>query len=144
MLIGTPLRVLISANNPYSQFHDVYTLEQIMASPKMHDFMTKLQCCPTSDGAAAVVLCSEKFLDQHPQLKGQAVEIAGQALATDSVSLFGGSAIELVGMEMTRQAAAMVYKESGIDPDDVQVVECHDCFSANEMYPFETLIQGLS
>jgi sterol carrier protein 2 len=144
MLIGISSRTLISANNPYSQFHDVYTLEQIMASPKMHDFMTKLQCCPTSDGAAAVVLCSEKFLDEHPQLRCQAIEIAGQALATDSAALFGGSAIELVGVEMTRRAAAMVYKESGINPEDVQVVECHDCFSANEMYSFEMLIQGLS
>ena len=62
------------------------------------------------------------------------MEIAGQALATDDVALLGGSAIELVGAEMTRRAADMVYKESGIGPQDVQVVECHDCFSANEMY----------
>jgi len=96
--------------------------------------MTKLQCCPTSDGAAATVICSQRFLDKHPHLKPQAVEIAGQALTTDDVALLGGSAIELVGAEMTRRAAEMVYKESGIGPKDVQVVECHDCFSANEMY----------
>jgi sterol carrier protein 2 len=122
-----------SVNNPYSQFHDVYTLEQIMASPVQHEFMTKLQCCPNSDGAAAVILCSQKFLDAHPDLKEQAVEIAGQAMATDDVVLLGGSAMELIGAEITRQAAKRVYKESGIGPQDVQVVECHDCFSANEM-----------
>src|SRR5437762_7462601 len=61
-----------SVNNPYSQFHDVYTLEQIMASPSQHKFMTKLQFCPTSDGAAAVIICSQKFLDSHPELKSQA------------------------------------------------------------------------
>lgn len=60
-----------SVNNPYSQFHDVYTLEQILASPVQHKFMTKLQCCPTSDGSAAVILCSQKFLDSHPELKSQ-------------------------------------------------------------------------
>lgn len=131
-----------SVNNPYSQFHDVYTLEQILSSPVQHKFMTKLQCCPTSDGSAAVILCSQKFLDSHPELKPQAIEIAGQAMATDDVALLGGSAIELVGAEMTRRAAGDVYRESGVGPGDVQVVECHDCFSANEMYFFPVLCVG--
>jgi sterol carrier protein 2 len=122
-----------SVNNPYSQFHDVYTLEQIMQSPVQHKFMTKLQCCPTSDGAAAVIICSEKFLEKHPELKSQAVEIVAQSLTTDDVTLLEGSAIELIGAGMTRRAAEMVYKESGIGPEDIQVLECHDCFSANEM-----------
>jgi len=55
-------------------------------------------------------------------------------MATDDVALLSGSAIELVGAEMTRRAANDVFKEADIGPDDVQVVECHDCFSANEMY----------
>jgi sterol carrier protein 2 len=105
-----------------------------MASPSQHKFMTKLQCCPTSDGAAAVILCSQKFLDGHPELKSQAVEIVAQALTTDDVALLGGSAIELVGAEMTRRAANKVYKDSGLGPKDIQVLECHDCFSANEMF----------
>lgn len=104
-----------------------------MSSPVQHKFMTKLQCCPTSDGAAAVIVCSQKFLDKHPDLKLQAVEIAGQSMATDDVALLEGSAIELVGAEMTRRAADKVYKESGVGPNNIQVVECHDCFSANEM-----------
>lgn len=132
-LLSTSL-IRVSVNSPYSQFRDVYTLEQIMSSPVQHKFMTKLQCCPTSDGAAAVIVCSQNFLDKHPELKIQAVEIVSQALTTDDVALLGGSAIELVGSEMTSQAANMVYKESGIGPNDIQVVECHDCFSANEMY----------
>jgi sterol carrier protein 2 len=65
-----------SANNPYSQFRDVYTLEQIMAAPKVHAPLTKLQCCPTSDGAGAVVLCSEAFVLKHG-LQAQAIQIAG-------------------------------------------------------------------
>lgn len=51
-----------SVNNPYSQFRDVYTLEQIMKSQMIHYPLTKLQCCPTSDGAAAAILCSEEFV----------------------------------------------------------------------------------
>lgn len=54
-----------SVNNPYSQFQDVYTLDEIMKSPKVHFPLTKLQCCPTSDGAAAAILCSEAFVKAH-------------------------------------------------------------------------------
>lgn len=67
-----------SKNNPYSQFQDEYTLEQIMNAPMIHEPLTKLQCCPTSDGAAATVLCSQEFLDKRPELKDQAILIAGQ------------------------------------------------------------------
>ena len=82
-----------SVNNPYSQFQDVYTLDQIMNAPKIHEPLTKLQCCPTSDGGAAAVLVSQAFLDARPHLKDQAILIAGQRLATDSPSLFSRSAI---------------------------------------------------
>jgi sterol carrier protein 2 len=73
-----------SVNNPYSQFRDLYTLDQIMSSPKIHDPLTKLQCCPTSDGAACAIICSEKYLNQHPDLKDQAVEILGMSMKTDT------------------------------------------------------------
>ena len=59
-----------------SQFQDEYSLDQILASPKVHDPLTKLQCCPTSDGGAAAILASEKFVKEHG-LEGQAVEILG-------------------------------------------------------------------
>ncbi|KAL2135922.1 hypothetical protein VTI74DRAFT_6305 [Chaetomium olivicolor] len=131
-----------SVNNPYSQFHDVYTLEQIMASPKIHEPLTKLQCCPTSDGGAAAVLVSQAFLDARPHLKDQAVLIAGQCLATDAPSLFSTSAIDLVGREMTQRAAGVAMAEAGVTPDDFAVCELHDCFSTNEMVLLDTL--GLS
>jgi len=131
-----------SKSNPYSQYQEEYTLDEILKSPQIHGPLTKLQCCPTSDGAAAVVLCSQRFLDSHPYIKSQAIEIAGQCLATDSTSLYNKSAIELVGADMTRNAANQVYKEAGITPDDVQVVELHDCFSANELVCIDAL--GLS
>ncbi len=65
-----------SANNPYSQFQDIYTLEEILASPMVHEPLTKLQCCPTSDGSAAAILASEDFVRSHG-LEDQAVEIIG-------------------------------------------------------------------
>lgn len=131
-----------SQRNPYSQFQDVYTLEQILNAPMVHAPLTKLQCCPTSDGGAAAVLVSQEFLDARPHLKDQAVLIAGQCLATDAPSLFDRSAINLMGFEMTQYAAKTALAEAGVKPKDVKVCELHDCFSANEMITIDAL--GLS
>lgn len=131
-----------SKRNPYSQFMDEYTLEQIMNAPMIHPPLTKLQCCPTSDGGAAVVVVSQEFLDARPELKSQAILIAGQQLATDSPALFGRSDMDLVGYAMTKHAGEVAMKEAGITPQDVSVVELHDCFSANEMVTIDAL--GLS
>ncbi|RDL37998.1 putative Non-specific lipid-transfer protein [Venustampulla echinocandica] len=131
-----------SQRNPYSQFKDVYTLEQILQSPMIHEPLTKLQCCPTSDGGAAAVLVSQDFLDARPHLKDQAILIAGQCMATDAPSLFSKSAIDLMGFEMTKYAANIAMQEAGVTPDDVNVCELHDCFSANEMIVIDAL--GLS
>ncbi|RKU47328.1 hypothetical protein DL546_003735 [Coniochaeta pulveracea] len=128
-----------SVNNPYSQFHDVYTLDQVLSSPEIHAPLTKLQCCPTSDGGAAAVLVSQSFLDARPHLKDQAVLIAGQHLATDAPSLFSRSAIDLMGFEMSQRAARAAMAEAGVHPADFQVCELHDCFSANEMITLDAL-----
>jgi sterol carrier protein 2 len=128
-----------SKNNPYSQFQDVYTLDQISNSTMIHSPLTKLQCCPTSDGGAAAVLVSQSFLDARPHLKDQAILIAGQCMATDSPDLFNKSAIELVGFSMSKHAAAEALKEANVKPKDVKVCELHDCFSANEMVTLDAL-----
>ncbi|KAI0142500.1 thiolase-like protein [Hypoxylon sp. NC0597] len=128
-----------SVKNPYSQFQDVYTLDQVLKSPMIHEPLTKLQCCPTSDGGAAAVLVSQAFLDARPHLKDQAVLIAGQCMATDSPRLFSRSAVDLVGFDMSRRAAQVALDEARVSPADVQVVELHDCFSANEMVTLDAL-----
>ena len=88
---------LHSANNPYSQFQEKYTLEQIMNSPKVFGPLTKLQCCPTSDGSAAVILANEDFVRRH-NLESQAVEIIAMEMATDVASTFSErSSIKLIG-----------------------------------------------
>jgi sterol carrier protein 2 len=128
-----------SVNNPYSQFRDEYTLEQIQAAPMVYAPLTKLQCCPTSDGAAAAILCSEDVVRRHG-LEAQAVEIAGMAMTTDFPSTFDEkSSIKLIGSDMTRAAAQRVYEQSGVGPEDVDVIELHDCFSANELVTYEAL-----
>jgi sterol carrier protein 2 len=128
-----------SQKNPYAQFRDVYTLEQIEKSPMIHYPLTKLQCSPTSDGAGAAVIVSQKFLDARPHLKSQAILMAGQSLLTDSPQLYSKSSMDLVGYDMTKRAAQAAYKEAGVSPKDVKVTELHDCFSANELI----LLEGL-
>lgn len=128
-----------SQRNPYAQFRDVYTLEQIEQAPMIHFPLTKLQCSPTSDGAGAAVIVSQKFLDERPHLKSQAILIAGQALMTDSPQLYSKSSMDLVGYDMTKRAAQAAMKEAGVSPKDIKVCELHDCFSANELI----LLEGL-
>ena len=128
-----------SVNNPYSQFQDEYTLEQILAAPQVYGPLTKLQCCPTSDGGGAAVLASEDFVRKH-KLEAKAVEILGMAMATDMPSTFDEkSMIKLVGFDLTKKAAEKVYVQSGLGPENVDVVELHDCFSCNELITYEGL-----
>jgi sterol carrier protein 2 len=129
-----------SVNNPYAQFQDEYTLEDIKSARMIHDPLTKLQCSPTSDGAAAAVVASERFVEAN-DLFDQAIEIAGQAMVTDLSSTFDEDAdcIRIVGYDMSREAARRAYEEAGLGPEDVQVVELHDCFSANELITYEAL-----
>jgi acetyl-CoA acyltransferase len=104
-----------SVNNPYAQFQESYTLEDILASRMIYDPLTKLQCSPTSDGSGATILASEKFVDQH-DLAGQAVEIVGQATTTDFASTFDGTCKALIGYHMNVQAAQRVYDQCGLGP----------------------------
>jgi sterol carrier protein 2 len=127
-----------SVNNPYSQFQDEYTLEQIQGAPTVFDPLTKLQCCPTSDGSGAAIVASEAFVDSHG-LRGQAVEILGMNMTTDFKSSFSGSMIQMVGSDMTKAGANKLYESTGFGPENVDVVELHDCFSANELITYEAL-----
>ncbi|KAK0162697.1 hypothetical protein PV327_006453 [Microctonus hyperodae] len=130
---------LHSVNNPNSQFQDKYTLEQIINSPKVYGPLTKLQCCPTSDGSAAVILANEDFIRRH-NLYNQAVEILAMEMTTDTASTFAEkSCIKLVGYDMTKNAAEKVFASVPYEPSDVDVVELHDCFSANELITYEAL-----
>ncbi|MBU3688374.1 MAG: lipid-transfer protein [Acidimicrobiales bacterium mtb01] len=128
-----------SVNNPYAQFTDAYSLEEILGAPMVFDPLTKLQCCPTSEGAAAAVVCSQRFVERHG-LHRTAVEMAGIAMATDTDETFtSGSCIRVVGAELTRSAGLKAYEQSGLGPEDLDVIELHDCFSTNEIITYEAL-----
>lgn len=130
-----------SVNNPYAQFQDEYTLDEVKAAKMIYapSELTRLQCSPTSDGSGAVIVASEAFVEKHG-LAAQAVEIVGQAMVTDLESTFTDkSAITIVGADMTRNAARKVYDQAEIGPEDLDVIELHDCFSVNELLTYEAL-----
>jgi acetyl-CoA acyltransferase len=128
-----------SVNNPYAQFQTEYSLDEILDAPTIYEPLTKLQCSPTSDGAGAAVLASEDFVEAHG-LAGRAVEIVGQAMTTDfETSLSTRRAKDVIGYDMNVKAAQAVYEQSGLGPEDFQVIELHDCFSANELLLYEAL-----
>ncbi len=127
-----------SVNNPYAQFQQEYSLEDILNSPGIYSPLTKLQCSPTSDGSGAAVLASERFVEEH-DLAAQAVEIVGQGLTTDFASTFDGTCKSIIGYDMNVKAAQQAYAMAGLGPEDVQVIELHDCFSANELLLYEAL-----
>ncbi len=126
-----------SVHNPRAQFQNEFSIEEVLASREMYPPLTLLQCCPTSSGAGAAVLASADFVRGHG-LEDRAVEIAGQAMATDFPSTFDGD-IAMVGGDVSRAAARRAYDQSGLGPEDVDVIELHDCFSTNELITYEAL-----
>lgn len=128
-----------AANNPLALFRKVVSEDEVMASPAIWPgVMTRLMACPPTCGAAAAVLCNPSFAKRHG-LRSD-VRIAAQAMTTDSPASFESRDMrELVGYSMTRQAAQSVYAEAGIGPDDVDLVELHDCFAQNELITYEGL-----
>lgn len=125
-------------HNDKAIFRDLVTEEQVLASPTVFGPMTRLMCCPPTCGGAAAIIVSEAFAKKHG-LKTD-VAILGQALVTDFTSSFDqGSMIKAVGYDMTGAAAKAVYAQAGLGPNDVDVCELHDCFTANEVLTYEGL-----
>ena len=127
-----------ASKNPYALFKDLLSVEEILASDDVFDPLTRYQCCPPTCGAAAAVLCSDDFARKHKIERP--VYVAAQAMTTDFPSSFEErSMIKMVGFDMTKAAAKKVYDQAGIGPEDVDVVELHDCFTANELLTYEGL-----
>lgn len=126
-----------AAANPNAVFTTPLSVEEIMASPMILDPLTRLQCCPPTSGGAAAVIVSEDFAKKRG-LTGL-VEMTAQAMTTDYPDAFNGSMLNMVGYEMAKAGAEMVFEAAGIGPEDVDVVELHDCFTANELISYESL-----
>jgi acetyl-CoA acetyltransferase len=127
-----------AAKNPYALFRNELTVEEILASPQVFDPLTRYQCCPPTCGAAAAVICSDDFAKKHNI--SNPVYIAAQTMTTDFSSSFEeDSMIKMVGFDMAKAAAAKAYEQASVGPNDIDVVELHDCFTANELLTYEAL-----
>ena len=128
-----------AAHNPYAVFRDPVSIEEVLGSGDIFGPLTRLQCCPPSCGAAAVLVVSEAFAERLAPGAPRIV-IRAQAMTTDTPSSFDpGDLTRLVGYDMTRRAADAVYEQSGVAPQDIPVVELHDCFTTNELISYEAL-----
>ena len=127
-----------AANNPLAVFRTVVSTEDVMNAAMLWDgVLTRLMACPPTCGAAAAIVVSEDFARKHGLRTD--VLIAAQSLTTDRASSFESDMIRLVGFDMTREGARQVYEQAGIGPQDVDVIELHDCFAQNELLTYEGL-----
>ncbi|MCZ8251627.1 MAG: lipid-transfer protein [Hylemonella sp.] len=128
-----------AAHNPLALFRKEVTTEEVLAAPMLWDgVMTRLMACPPTCGAAAAIVCSEAYAQQHGL--DRSVRIRAQAMTTDTKQTFEARDMrEVVGFSMAKEAARQVYESAGIGPEDVDVVELHDCFAHNELISYEAL-----
>lgn len=115
--------------NPNAQFHNTITVDQVMKSSKIADPLKLLDCSPISDGAAAVVLSSQKTT--------RGVEVVASTVATDSLGL--AQRKTLTELKATRVASQRAYALAGVTAKDVDVAEVHDCFTIAEVLAMEDL-----
>lgn len=145
---GTPLEAFArirakasrhAVNNPLALLRKEVTAQDVLDAPEIWPgVMTRLMACPPTCGAAASLLVSEDFAARHGLRRD--VHIAAQAMTTDRPGSFeSGDMMRLVGYDMSRAAAHMVYEQSGLGPEDLDVVELHDCFAHNELITYEAL-----
>ena len=128
-----------AARNPLSVFRKEMSVDEVMnAQTIWPGVMTRPMACPPTCGAAAALLVSDDFARRNGL--ETSVRIRAQAMTTDRPgSLDSGDMIELVGADLTRQAAGKVYEAAGIGPPDIDVIELHDCFAQNELITYEGL-----
>ncbi|NNF77868.1 MAG: lipid-transfer protein [Rhizobiales bacterium] len=127
-----------AVHNDKAIFRSELSVDDVLASPPIFGVLTRLQCCPPTCGAGAAIICSERFAKEHGL--DATVRIMGQAMTTDYPSTFEEhDMMKVVGYDMAQKAAAQVYDQAGIGPDDVDVVELHDCFTTNELITYEAL-----
>jgi acetyl-CoA acetyltransferase len=126
-----------ASKNPYALFREVLSVDQILASDEVFDPLTRFQCCPPTCGAAAAIVCSEEFAKKKGISKP--VYIAAQSMKSDYPTAFEDSMIKMCGFDMAAAAAKEAYEKAGVGPKDVDVIELHDCFTANELLTYEAL-----
>ena len=128
-----------AARNPLALLRKELSVDDVMNAPMLWPgVLTRLMACPPTCGAAAALLVSEAFAKRHGLRTD--VLIAAQAMTTDKPDAFEShDMMNLVGYSMSEAAAQRVYAQAGVGPEDLDVVELHDCFAQNELITYEAL-----
>ena len=128
-----------ASRNPLALLRKELSVDDVMNAPMLWPgVLTRLMACPPTCGAAAALLVSEAFAKRHGLRTD--VFIAAQAMTTDKPDAFEShDMMNLVGYSMSEAAAQRVYAQAGVGPEDLDVVELHDCFAQNELITYEAL-----
>jgi acetyl-CoA acetyltransferase len=127
-----------STLNPLAQYQKAFSLGEIMSAEMIAYPNTLLMCCPTGDGAAAAVLCSGERLASMPGvIRQRAVKVSASVMTSDPY--VDGGSVQFDVNTLTRQAADKAYEEAGVGPEDLDLVELHDCFATAELRHYDNL-----
>ncbi|TYL36535.1 3-ketoacyl-CoA thiolase [Natronococcus pandeyae] len=122
-------------SNPISQRQEETDVESVLDSPPVATPLNLQDCCPITDGASAAVLVSESYAEERGL--ETTVSFVGSGQASDSLALQDRP--DLARTRAAERAAEDAYERAGIGPDDVDVVELHDCFTIAEILAIEAL-----
>ncbi|HSP99566.1 MAG TPA: thiolase family protein [Candidatus Dormibacteraeota bacterium] len=123
-----------STKNPLSQYQVEVSLEDVMNARMVAYPNTLYMCCPTGDGAAAAIVCSEEMVKKFGR---KAVKIAFSVLTSDPWTPRDLTMPDV--NTLTRNAAKVAYERAGVGPDDLDLIELHDCFATAELLHYENL-----
>lgn len=117
--------------NPLAHFREAVTIEQVLGSPMIADPLTRLQCCPNVDGAAAALLSRNDHAKRFP---AKPVRVLASSMVSGRRRDHQASE-----WDATRRAASAAYEQAGLGPADLDVVEVHDAFTIGEIAHYEDL-----
>jgi benzoylsuccinyl-CoA thiolase BbsB subunit len=123
-----------AVRNPFAQLRKETSIEEVLASRPVADPLTLFQCCPTGDGAAAVILMSQKVVRKHA---GPAIRVRASALHSGQVT---SGFRDMLRPEITFHCARDAYEMAGCGPQDLDMVELHDAFTIAELIYYEALL----
>ncbi len=126
-----------AASNSNAIFRDPVSVEEVLAAPRLYRGLRKTFACPPSCGAAAVVVCSAAFARKH-RIRSD-IRLIGRGWCSDKADYFKTDPLDVLFRELSREAANQAYEQAGLGPEDVDVIELHDCFTSNELVTYDAL-----
>lgn len=127
-----------AANSPFAIFRDPITEDDVLNSPLVYRGLRKLYACPPSCGAAAVIVCSEHFAKKH-NIRTD-VRLVGKGWRSDRQEHFDSdNPLDVIFRGVSKETAQLAYESAGLGPEDIDVVELHDCFTSNEIVTYAAL-----